>query len=130
LIRYQAEKELREPLICFSGEYFYAQKGNTMTPVIKAQVAVRYHPWDSSFPTYYSGEGVRYNFSRGVVGSAMCPYAVLFGKAKSQLDSIRGGIGVVITNRLAWGPLRNPDVVIGSGTVSKNLLLFDQFKLL
>jgi hypothetical protein len=108
-------------LICFAGEYFYAKKGDKTT-LFLAAVQPEMHPWDSSFAGFemsYEG-GIRYNIKRGVVGSSGCPFGRMFYEARDEThsgDTYSGERAIVVTNRLAWGAVRDPDVVIGTGIV-------------
>lgn len=109
-------------MICFPGEHFYAKKGLKTTQFL-GTVTPRFHPWDRSFRGYQISEigGIRYTTGRGVVGYPCSPFGHLYWHAHEQtrhesstadLDDV-----VIVTNRLSWGDMREPDHVIGSGVV-------------
>jgi hypothetical protein len=110
-------------LICFAGEYFYAKKGDKTTQFLAA-VQPEMNPWDSSFAGFEMSNvgGMRYNVKRGVVEHSPCPFSRMFSLGREETHSggstnYSGERAIVVTNRLAWGAARDPDVVIGTGIV-------------
>jgi hypothetical protein len=123
-LRRDFTRAYQEKLICFAGEYFYAKKGDKTTQFLAA-VQPEMNPWDSSFAGFEMSNvgGMRYNLKRGVVGHSPCPFGRMFSLAREETHS---GGSTNYTNRLAWGAVRDPDVVIGTGIV-RSFKVWDTF---
>ncbi len=122
----------QEKIICYASELFYAKKGEK-TAQFQATVVPDIHPWDNSFSDYMLSDngGIKYFAKRGVVGSTLsyCPLATMFYEAREQTHrgvDYSAERAIFVTNRLTWGSLRSPDVVIGDGKVSTTVIIFNR----
>ncbi len=115
-------------MICFAGDWFYANKG-TKKKRFLGRVVPELYPWDNSFANYVLSEtgGIRYNIQPGMVGTSACPFGTLFSEARDKVHRGRNYSAervVIVTNRLAWGTVKTADLVIGSGVVRAAVLSF------
>lgn len=122
-----------EPLILFTGEKVWAQKGQyTIENPQSAAAERQYDPWDMSFDGWSVGDGYPYMVDYGKLGySEHAIFSALFSHAKYVLrrvyrDSKKPNkkfnddfpVTIVVTNRLAWGDKKIIDYTIGHGEVS------------